>query len=86
MSVRSGWTVDFSGLPSPAPPWQRQVVELAVVLDRLAAGDDLADDVDVLARAGQRPRVGLAVPALDDLRAGGAEAEDERGRPRGGRA
>ena len=75
--MRSGWTVDLSALPSPSAALQREVVELAVVLDGLAAGDDAADDVDVLAGAGERAGIGLAVPALDDLRAGRAEAEDE---------
>ena len=64
-------------LAEPGAARQRQVVELAVVLERFLAGDDPADDVDVLARAGQRARVGLAVPALDDLRTGCAEAEDD---------
>jgi hypothetical protein len=77
ISLRSGWTVDLSALPSPAPALQREVVERAVVLDRCASGDDLTDHVDVLAGAGQRARVRLSVPALDDLWSRGAESEDE---------
>ena len=38
----------------------------------------MTDDRDVLARAGQRLRERLAVPALDDLRTGDAEAEATR--------
>ena len=56
---------------------QRQLVMLALVVDRALAGDDLAHDLDVLAGAAPGLRVGHAVPALGDLRAGGAEAEDE---------
>ena len=56
---------------------QRQRVVLALVVDRALAGDDLAHDFDVLAGAAPGLRVGDAVPALGDLRAGGAEAEDE---------
>ena len=63
----------------------QRVVARPSYVDRLLAGDHLADDLDVLAGAGQRLRVRLAVPALDDLRAGGAEAEHEAGRRRGGR-
>ena len=48
----------------------------AVVLDRLAA-ERGADDLDVLARAAERLAVRDAVPALDDLRPRGAEAEEE---------
>ena len=56
---------------------QRQRVVLALVLEPALAGDDLLDDLDVLAGAAPGLRVGDAVPALGDLRAGGAEAEDE---------
>ncbi len=49
----------------------------ALVIKRALTGDDLADDLDVLARATPRLRIGDAVPALGDLRAGRAEAEDE---------
>ena len=55
----------------------RQVVERAVLLDRLLARQHLSHDVDVLARAGQGLAVGLAVPALHHLRTAGAEAQDE---------
>jgi hypothetical protein len=50
------------------------VVVGAVVLDRLAA-ERGADDLDVLARAAEWLPPRDAVPALDDLRPGGAEAE-----------
>ena len=73
----------------------RLLVELALEVERLLAGQDPADDLDVLAGAGERLGVRLAVPALDDLRARDAEAEDdpaarevverERGHRRGGR-
>ena len=56
---------------------QRQLVVLALVLDRALAGDDLAHHFDVLAGAAPGLGVGDAVPALGDLRAGGAEAEEE---------
>ena len=56
---------------------QRQLVVLALVVDRALAGDDLAHDFDVLAGAAPGLGVGHAVPALGDLRAGGAEAEEE---------
>ncbi len=66
----AGRTMDFSGLPRPVPPDEGHLVVLAHVLDGLLAGDDLADDVDVLPRAGQRLREVVGrVPALDDLRA-----------------
>ena len=74
MSVRSGRTIDFSGLPKPVPADEGHLVVLAHVLDRLVAGDDGPDDVDVLAGAGERLGVLLAVPALHDLRAAHAEA------------
>ena len=48
-----------------------------VVGDRGVAGDDLADDVQVLAGPGQRLGEGLPVPALDDLGTGHAEPEHE---------
>ena len=64
-------------LPEPETARVGQLVVLALEVDRLVAGDDLADDGHVLAGAGERLGVGLAVPALHDLRARGAEAEDE---------
>ena len=74
------------------------VVVLAVVLERLLAAEDRADDLDVLARARERLAPGLAVPALRDLRAPRPEAQEDaaageeverrdgRGRRRGRRA
>ena len=61
----------FSGLPSPVASGAAvgDVVVLAVVLERLLAAQDRADDLDVLARARQRLAPCLAVPALRDLRA-----------------
>ena len=56
---------------------QRQLVVLALVVDRALAGDDLAHDFDVLAGAAPGLRVRHAVPALGDLRARRAEAEEE---------
>src|ERR1700709_2775231 len=50
---------------------------LALVIDGTLASDDLAHDLDVLAGATPGLRVGDAVPALGDLRAGGSEAEEE---------
>ena len=76
MSSRSGWIELFSGLPSSGRR-QRQRVVLAVVGDRPLARPDVAQDADVLARAGERLGERLAVPALDHLRAADAEAEDE---------
>ena len=75
ISLRSGWKLSFSALPSPSG--QRQLVVLALVVERALAGDDLAHDLDVLAGAAPGLRVGHAVPALGDLRARRAEAEDE---------
>src|SRR5207248_6723781 len=65
-------------LPEPggADAVVRDPVVLALVLDRLAA-ERGADDLDVFARLPERLAPWLAVPALDHLRAGGAEAEDE---------
>jgi hypothetical protein len=48
-----------------------------VELERGLAREDRRDDLSVLARAGQRIAVGDAVPALDDLRPGRAEPEQE---------
>ena len=77
MSLRSGWTMGLSGLPRPVPPGIGERVVRPVVGHRRLTGEHLAHDVDVLAGAGQRLREGLAVPALDDLGPGDAEAEDE---------
>src|SRR5688572_18709558 len=67
----------LEGLPEPGGPRPaiRDLVVLALVLDRLLAGPDLPDDVDVLPGLHERLAVRLAVPALDDLRARDAEAE-----------
>ena len=50
---------------------------LAVKWQLTGNGDDLAHDVDVLPGSGEWPRVGLAVPTLDDLRPRRAQPEDE---------
>ena len=77
-SARSGWVIDLSGLPrSIVPsPAQRHLVVLALEVERLLAGEDAPDDLDVLPGAGERLRVRLAVPALDHLGPRRAEAED----------
>ena len=69
----------FSGLPSPrrARPAVGDLVVVPLVLHRLLARQDLAHDRHVLARARERPPVRDAVPALDHLRPGGPEPEDE---------
>src|SRR5204862_7070720 len=56
---------------------QRELVVLALVVERALARNDLADDLDVLAGAAPGLRVRHAVPALGDLRARGPEPEDE---------
>ena len=71
--------------PCPGPSGQRQLDRLAVVLDPLAAQRH-AHDLDVLARPLQLLAEAHAVPALGDLRAARAEAEQEAARRRGGRA
>ena len=85
MSVRSGWTMALSGLPRPVPARIGQRVVGPVVGDGRLAGEHLADDRDVLARAGQGLRERLAVPTLDHLGARDAETEDEPARRTGGR-
>ena len=55
----------------------RDLVVLAAVHDRLLARPDLPDDRHVFARLDERLSEALAVPALDHLRAGDAEAEEE---------
>src|SRR3954452_24524180 len=50
---------------------------LTLVVDLVLAGDDLANDFDVLAGAAPGLGVGDAVPAFGDLWTGGAEAEEE---------
>ena len=70
----------------------RQLELLALVLERALAGERLAHDLHVLARARDGPRERHAVPALGDLRARHAQAEPEaplgegveRGRGHGG--
>src|SRR4051812_25494567 len=59
-----------------ARPVPRDPVVLAVVLDDLAR-ERCADDLDVLARLAERLAPRLAVPALDHLRPGAAEPEQE---------
>src|SRR5439155_23728027 len=54
----------------------RNPVVLAVVLDDLAR-ERSADDLDVLARLAERLAPRLPVPALDHLRSGVAEPEQE---------
>ena len=63
-------------LAEPGAVRERDVVVLAVVLDDLAA-QRRTHDLDVLARLAERLAPRLAVPALHDLRARGAEAEQE---------
>src|SRR4029077_20919160 len=53
------------------------LIVLALVLDGLLAGPDLAHDLDVLAGLHERLAVPLAVPSLDDLRARHAEPEEK---------
>ena len=50
---------------------------LAVVGHRLLARENFTHDGDVIFQAVIRPAPGFAIPALDDLRAGYAEAGDE---------
>ena len=70
----------FSGLPRPrrARAPVRDLVVLALVLDRFLARPDRAHDLDVLARAHERLAVGDAVPALDDLRPRGPSPRRKR--------
>ena len=77
MSSRSGWIEDFSGLPRPVPSGQRQRVVRPGCLQRPLARPDVAQDRDVLARAREWLGERHPVPALHDLRAGHAQAEDE---------
>ena len=63
--------------PDRAGTVVRVRVVLARELERRLAGEDAADDLDVLARAGERLAERLAVPALDDLRARHPETEDQ---------
>src|SRR5581483_7285271 len=53
------------------------LVALADELELLVALEDRADHRDVLAQPGERLAERHAVPSLDDLRARGAQAEDE---------
>ena len=81
---RRGWGAgsSCSGLPSPvaSAPAYGSVIARAVVRDRRLAPEDLAHDRDVVARAGDRLRPRLAVPALDDLRPGEPEPGDHPAR------
>jgi hypothetical protein len=56
-------------LAEPRSALQRQVEVRAVELQRFAPCHDAPHDLDVLARAGERLGIRLAVPALHDLRA-----------------
>ncbi len=76
MSSRSGWMLDLSGFAQAGPVWKRQRVVRAVVGERALPGPDVPQDPDVLAHPGERLGERLAIPALDDLRPGHAEAED----------
>ena len=77
MCERSGLRDQLERLAEPGAALQRQLVVLAVVAQRLLAAVDRAQDLDELARARERLREGLAVPALDHLRARHADAEDQ---------
>ena len=87
MSARSGWVIGLQRLAQPdaALAVVGVLVELALEVERLLAAQHPADDLDVLAGAGQRLVRRAAVPALDDLRARHAEPEHEAGRSRCGR-
>ena len=75
--ARSGLVSIFSGLPRPVPwPAGSGRWKILPSCSSALAAQRHPDDVDDLAGAAQRLVVGQAVPALDDLRAGGAEAED----------
>src|SRR5262249_28902809 len=63
--------------PARARAAIRDLIVLALVLDRPLTRPDLAQDVDVLTRAGERLPVRDAVPPLDDLRARRPEPADE---------
>src|SRR4026208_1192958 len=58
-------------------PRVRDLVVLALVLDRALPLPDHAHDVHVFARLGQRLAEGDAVPALHDLRARDPQPQDE---------
>ena len=77
--VGAGTADDLQRLAEPgrARSRVRDVVVLAVVLERFLAAQDRAHDLDVLARLRQRLAVRLAVPALDDLRARQPQPEQE---------
>src|SRR6516225_11832063 len=51
------------------------LIVLALVLERFLAGENLPDDRNIFFRARKRLAIGDAVPALDHLRAGRADAE-----------
>ena len=79
-----GCRIDFSGLPCPSAPGpgvgQRDLG--AVVGDRSLAAQHVAEDLDVVAQAGVGLAPRLAVPALDDLRAGERRCRRSCGRRR----
>ena len=58
----------LQGLTEAGATWVGERVVLSIVGDRLLAGPDLPDDVDVLACARQGPREGGSIPTLDHLR------------------
>ena len=68
-----GWHQGADG--SAFAAGERQVVDLAVVVEPLAGGDG-ADDLDGLAGAAHGLVEGDAVPAFHDLRSAGSDAED----------
>ncbi len=79
MSLRSGMDRRLQGLAEPDDAValrQRHRVVGPVARDRLVAGEDVAHDPHVLARAGERLGERLAVPAFDDLRARDTQPQD----------
>ena len=78
MLDRTGWLMSLSGLPSPVPsPSGSGIWTVSPSYVEPLAPPHHAADVDVLLDARHRLLVGHAVEALDDLRAGGAEAADD---------
>src|SRR5215471_2563978 len=67
----------LSGLPRPVAPGAGvgNLIVLALVLERFFAGENLPDDRNIFFRARKRLAIGDAVPALDHLWAGRADAE-----------
>ena len=75
-ALPDGMVDQLERLAQPGAPLQRQVVVLALVGQPVAAPDHPAD-LDDLAGPADRRVVRDAVPALDDLRAGRAQAQRE---------